>query len=502
MESNDDTAVGLRMSSRQKKPSRRILEGDDNEKIPKKISHCLLENDYWYESSSQSPKKRALQDGARASSKRPRTAVTDSAAALSTTEQPIADLHQDAILALTEMSKLTPVNCEEEANDSKSATAPTTTKNWWSAAEDEKLRQLIAKEDKIAKMEHGDVRWTNVAKALGGGRTSKQCRERFANHLRSNLVKGNWSASEDQLLFQLQSIHGNSWATIRKHMPHRAENDIKNRWYSDQRAKKRALRRGEGEEEGPKKQKKKQTKQTKPVASVSKVAAAETRKSLPEEPVGHAASLNVSSRTNDAPTEAIVEEKPSQILWAPSGRQGAVVLSTLDGTPLVLLEGVQTDASELFRTGAIQATSLFGTQHAKQRTTTVNADASTTQTPTPTKLLPPAHKYSRWTDEEDDVLRKAVDNQGTPPIDWLQISRNYFRGMRTAQQCKNRWKKVRRAVSCRSSRLFVVGILLTISHPVIHLATTVPHAWTSSCALDRGRKCYHHAWHEGRLEVD
>jgi hypothetical protein len=157
-------------------------------------------------------------------------------------------------------------------------------KKMWTGEEDEKLRQLIAKADNVAKKEGSEVRWTNVAKALGGGRTSKQCRERFSNHLRSDLVKGNWSPSEDKLLFQLQSIHGNSWATIRKQMPHRADNDIKNRWYSHQRAQKRALGREAAEpKQGPKKQKKKQTKRE---ASVPKVAAPEARKSPPEEPAG------------------------------------------------------------------------------------------------------------------------------------------------------------------------------------------------------------------------
>jgi hypothetical protein len=178
---------------------------------------------------------------------------------------------------------------------------------------------------------------------------------------------------------------------------------------------------------------------------------------------GHAAGLNVTSLTHDPPMEAFVEEKPSNILWTPSNHQGAVVLSTLDGAPLVLLEGIETDVSELFRAGTIQATSLFGTaQQAKQMTTATAKNEAPAPAPIPTQLFPPGRKYSRWTDEEDDVLRKAVDKQGDPPIDWMRISRKYFRGMRTAQQCKNRWKKVRRVVLSRSSRLFVVGILLTL----------------------------------------
>jgi hypothetical protein len=47
-----------------------------------------------------------------------------------------------------------------------------------------------------------------IAKSMGD-RTGKQCRERWYQHLRPGLVKGNWTAQEDALITQLQSKHGN-----------------------------------------------------------------------------------------------------------------------------------------------------------------------------------------------------------------------------------------------------------------------------------------------------
>ena len=65
------------------------------------------------------------------------------------------------------------------------------------------------------------------------GRTSKQCRERWQNVLNPKIFKGDWLIHEDYLIFKLYLSFGGKWI---KFVPFfkglRAENSIKNRFYS------------------------------------------------------------------------------------------------------------------------------------------------------------------------------------------------------------------------------------------------------------------------------
>lgn len=65
------------------------------------------------------------------------------------------------------------------------------------------MRQLVAQAD-----DGKEPKWTNISNAMGT-RSGKQCRERWRQHLRPGLVKGNWTAQEDALIEQLQGLHGN-----------------------------------------------------------------------------------------------------------------------------------------------------------------------------------------------------------------------------------------------------------------------------------------------------
>lgn len=51
-----------------------------------------------------------------------------------------------------------------------------------------------------------------------GGRTYKQCRERFTNYLRDGLNCGPWSKEEDALLLEMHYKIGNKWAEIARHL--------------------------------------------------------------------------------------------------------------------------------------------------------------------------------------------------------------------------------------------------------------------------------------------
>ncbi len=63
--------------------------------------------------------------------------------------------------------------------------------------------------------------WTEIVKALGGKRTTKQCRERWSNHLDPSLKKTKWTVEEDEYLVEAQARLGNSWTRIAMEMPGR-----------------------------------------------------------------------------------------------------------------------------------------------------------------------------------------------------------------------------------------------------------------------------------------
>lgn len=112
------------------------------------------------------------------------------------------------------------------------------TKKPWTQEEDDSLLALTTT--------FGTVAWALIAEHLPQ-RTGKQCRERYHNHLQTDIKKGDWTEEEDRLIVELQAKYGNQWAKITKFLHGRSDNAVKNRWHaairSYNRAKAKELRK-------------------------------------------------------------------------------------------------------------------------------------------------------------------------------------------------------------------------------------------------------------------
>ena len=75
----------------------------------------------------------------------------------------------------------------------------------WNTDEDEHLRQLVEV--------YGIKSWAQIATRLNN-RNGKQCRERWRNHLRPELNKGDWSAQEDIDIWERVQEMGTKWAQV------------------------------------------------------------------------------------------------------------------------------------------------------------------------------------------------------------------------------------------------------------------------------------------------
>jgi nuclear transport factor 2 (NTF2) superfamily protein len=108
---------------------------------------------------------------------------------------------------------------------------PKLVKGAWTSEEDQIILNFVEN--------NGVKDWAKLAGLLPG-RTGKQCRERFKNHLDPVVQRIPWTPEDDQQLIDLHAQFGNQWTHISSFFEGRTDNCIKNRWNST--LKKRLIR--------------------------------------------------------------------------------------------------------------------------------------------------------------------------------------------------------------------------------------------------------------------
>jgi len=93
------------------------------------------------------------------------------------------------------------------------------TKGQWTVSEDEMLKIAIAK--------LGARKWTRVS-ALVAGRSSKQCRERWHNHLDPDIDKSEFTACEESIVRTQYHLMGPRWSEMSRLLTGRTDGSIKN----------------------------------------------------------------------------------------------------------------------------------------------------------------------------------------------------------------------------------------------------------------------------------
>ena len=94
-------------------------------------------------------------------------------------------------------------------------------KRKWTSFEDEILIKYV--------YTYGATNWSKLADYLPG-RTAKQCRERWHNHLDPHIENVKWTEEDDENLLNAYHQFGSRWSMISKLFEGRSDSSIRNRY--------------------------------------------------------------------------------------------------------------------------------------------------------------------------------------------------------------------------------------------------------------------------------
>jgi hypothetical protein len=124
---------------------------------------------------------------------------------------------------ISALSAGTLISTSSSSKSKSYSPSPKKTLRLWTTEEDRVLLETIATNDY-------NLVWPKIAGAIPG-RTGKQCRERYLNHLKPSVKLTSWSVAEDAMIFRLYNVEGSKWSRMVKHLPGRTDNSIKNRYH-------------------------------------------------------------------------------------------------------------------------------------------------------------------------------------------------------------------------------------------------------------------------------
>jgi hypothetical protein len=93
----------------------------------------------------------------------------------------------------------------------------------WTQEEDDRLRDAVNR--------HGEKNWKSIAEEVPG-RNHTQCLQRWTKVLAPGLIKGHWRPEEDDLLKQLVAEGRKNWGQVASRIPGRTSKQCRERWYN------------------------------------------------------------------------------------------------------------------------------------------------------------------------------------------------------------------------------------------------------------------------------
>ncbi|EXJ86913.1 hypothetical protein A1O3_03867 [Capronia epimyces CBS 606.96] len=105
---------------------------------------------------------------------------------------------------------------------------PQQERRWWTKAEDEQLKRLIAVYG-CRRGRSSDSKWAEISKHFPG-RTNKDCRKRWFHSLDPSIRKGGWTEEEDKIILDAYERLGPSWKAIAALLEGRKDDQVSKRY--------------------------------------------------------------------------------------------------------------------------------------------------------------------------------------------------------------------------------------------------------------------------------